>query len=119
MLPRQRWIPSPDREEIKPHTDDEQRDRKMNDYRVLARVLPARQFLSQTGSCDLGAVASKVRGEFALTSGLLEFAVAQLRANCLNVLLSHTSKSRIVCWPSLITMGTRMYPAFSARAATV
>src|SRR5437868_7392942 len=30
-----RWIASPDREEIKRHTDDEQRDRKMNDYRVL------------------------------------------------------------------------------------
>jgi len=35
MLPCHRWIPSPDREEIKRHTDDEQRDRKMDDYRVL------------------------------------------------------------------------------------
>ena len=42
-----------------------------------------------------------------------------LCANCLNVLLSHASKSRIVCWPSLITTGTRIYPAFSARATTV
>src|SRR6266446_3140833 len=29
------WIPSPDPEQIKRHTDDEQGDRKMNDYRVL------------------------------------------------------------------------------------
>ena len=32
---RHRWIPSPDREEIKRHADNEQGDRKMNDYRVL------------------------------------------------------------------------------------
>src|SRR5207249_7682436 len=32
---RHRWIPSPDREEIKRHTANEQRDRKMNDHRVL------------------------------------------------------------------------------------
>ena len=36
----------------------------------------------------------------------------QLCANCLNVLLSHASKSRIVCWPSLITTGTRIYRPF-------
>src|SRR5437868_10417219 len=30
-----RWIASPDREKIKRYTDDEQRDREMNDYRVL------------------------------------------------------------------------------------
>src|SRR5438270_9303646 len=33
--PQHRWIASPDREEIKRHTDDEQRDREMNNYRVL------------------------------------------------------------------------------------
>src|SRR6266516_5486615 len=32
---RHRWIPSTDREEIKRHANNEERDRKMNDYRML------------------------------------------------------------------------------------
>jgi hypothetical protein len=40
---RQRWIPFADREEIKCHTDDEERYRKVNDYRVL------RVFRKQSG----------------------------------------------------------------------
>src|SRR6266487_4551256 len=34
---RHRWIPFPNREEIKPRTDDEQCDWEMNDYRRVFR----------------------------------------------------------------------------------
>jgi hypothetical protein len=43
MRPSTSLVASPNREEIKRHTDDEQRDWAMNYYRGVARVSPGEQ----------------------------------------------------------------------------
>jgi len=50
MRPSTSLVASPNREEIKRHTDDEQRDWEMNDYRVL-RVF-RKESRGSTRSCD-------------------------------------------------------------------
>src|SRR5437773_1546197 len=88
---RHRWIPSPDRKEIKCHTNDEQGDRKMNDYRVL-RVF-----------CQQGCFYVK-RVHVVLSKTLRGCSSRQLCAIRLSVPFSPRSKSRIVRWsPLMIT----------------
>src|SRR5438105_4716096 len=100
------WIASPQREEIKCNADDEQRDREMNDYRVLCVFRQESSFEIKR----IHAVLSKV---------LPAFSCRQFRANRVGVPSCLRSRSRTVRWPALMATGRRIYPPFSDRATTM
>src|SRR5438874_5318789 len=101
-----RWIASPDREQIKHHADDEERDRKMNDYRMLC-------VFCQESSFEIKRVHA------VLSKALREFSSRQFRANRPSVPACLRSRSRTLRWPALTATGRRINPSFSDRATTM
>src|SRR5205823_3674396 len=101
-----RWIACPDREEIKRHTDDEQRDREMNDYRVLC-------VFRQESSFEIKRVHA------VLSKAMCGSCSRHFRANRLGVPSCLRSRSRTVRRPALMATGRRIYPSFSDRATTM